>query len=46
MIALVTTERPEAAYEAPLVTDLGRMEDLTKGAGKGKVKEGMTPNKT
>jgi hypothetical protein len=45
MITPVSTERSAAAYEAPLVTDLGRMEDLTKGAGMGKVTEAQ-PNKT
>jgi hypothetical protein len=45
MMDPVSTQRPRATYEAPLVTDLGRLEDITKGAGMGKITEAQ-PNKT
>ncbi len=34
-IVLVMENKSTEAYEAPTVTDLGRLEDLTHGAGVG-----------
>jgi hypothetical protein len=45
MMGLVSTPRSTDTYEAPAVIDLGRMEDITKGAMMGKLDEAQ-PNKT